>query len=70
MIVVIGTENCSRCNMVKNILNNKNIEYRYTLIDDYSVLDQSKYLEMAQSKGLMSYPMIFKDEEMITLQQL
>lgn len=70
MIVVIGTENCARCNMVKNILTNKNIKFRYTLISDYSVLDQSKYLEMAKSKGLMSFPMIFKDEELITLQQL
>jgi len=70
MILVIGTENCSRCNMVKNILNNKNIEYDYKLINSLSDEDKNKYINMAQCIGQMSFPLIIKDEKIITLQEV
>jgi len=70
MILVIGTENCSRCNMTKNILNNKSMEYEYKLINSLSLEEQNKYLEIAKNNGQMSYPMIFRDQVLITLQQL
>ena len=70
MVLVIGTENCSRCNMTKNILNNKNIVYDYKLIDSLTSEEQNKYLDIAQQNGQMSYPLIFKDEVLTTLQKL
>jgi len=54
--------------MVKNILDNKKIEYEYKLIDDMSELDQSTYLSKAN--GQMSYPIIFKNDQLTTLQNL
>lgn len=70
MVLVIGTENCSRCNMVKNILTNKKVDYQYILINDLPELEQDKYLTTARENNQMSYPMIFKDGEITTLQKL
>lgn len=70
MILVIGTENCSRCNMTKTILTNKKIEFEYKLLDSLSLEEQKKYLNVAQENGQMSFPIIFKNDELTTLQQL
>lgn len=70
MILVIGTENCSRCNMTKTILTNKNIEFEYKLIDSLPKEDQEKYLNIAQKNNQMSFPIIFQDNELVTLQKI
>jgi len=70
MLLVIGTENCSRCAMVKNILNTKNINYNYKLIDELSETEQNNYLDIAKQSGQLSYPMIFKNNKIITIQEV
>lgn len=70
MLLVIGTENCSRCNMTKNILNNKGIEFDYKLISSFSTDDKDKYMNMAQQTGQMSFPLIIKDNKIITIQEV
>lgn len=56
--------------MATNILTNKNIPFKYKLFDSLSQEDQDKYLNIAKEKNQMSFPMIFKDDEIVTLQQL
>jgi glutaredoxin len=67
LILVIGTENCSRCIMTKTILINKQIDFEYKLIDSFSDEDKDKYMNMAQQAGQMSFPLIVKDNKIITL---
>lgn len=70
MLVVIGNEHCSRCEMTKSILNSKNIEYQYWLLNDLPQDLQDKYMGMAQEKGMMNMPLIIKDDELISLQEV
>lgn len=70
MLLVIGTQNCSKCNMVKSILNNKGIEYIYKLNNEIPEGKFNIYLEKAKVLGLMNFPLIIKDEEIITLEDI
>jgi len=56
--------------MVKTILNNKNIEYRYNLINDYNEEDRNDFMNMAKKAGQMSFPIIIKNKKIITLQEI
>lgn len=60
MIKLIGNKNCSRCSIIKAILNKKNIDYEY--------LDESvakKYVDMAIEKGIREFPLIIIDENFV-----
>ncbi len=70
MLLVIGTENCSKCLMTKNILDSKGIEYTYQLLNSLSKHEQDIYLDMAQKVKQMSMPLIIKDGQIITLQEV
>ena len=70
MILVIGAENCSRCNMTKTILTNKKIKFEYQLLNSLPPEEQTNYLEIAEENNQMSFPLIFKDNELTTLQNL
>lgn len=70
MILVIGTEDCSRCDMVKEILNNKNIDYNYKLISEFTEDEKSNLLNMAKEAKQNSFPLILRDEKIITLQEV
>jgi glutaredoxin len=70
MILVIGKENCSRCNMVQGVLNNKSIEYQYKKIEDINEEDKNVYLHMAKEAKQSSFPIIIKDNKVITLQEV
>ena len=70
MILVIGTENCKQCKMTKSILDKKEIEYTYKLSNEISDNEFNKYLSKARKKGLMNSPLIIKDEEIITLEDV
>lgn len=70
MISLIGNKNCNRCNMIKTILDNKKIEYDYYILDDLSNEVQSKILEIAQSNGIMNFPLVFVDKEIKDVKEI
>ena len=70
MLLIIGTENCSKCKMTKSILGNKNIDYIYKLNNEISKDEFNKYIEKAKTKGLMNFPLIVRDEEIIVLEDV
>ena len=70
MILVIGSENCSKCKMTKTILENKKVNFEYKLLESLSLEEQKKYINMAQKANQMSMPIIVKDNKITTLQQL
>lgn len=69
-MLLIGTKNCGRCNMTKKILDNKGINYEYKLLDDLTQEEKDLYLSMARKVGLMSFPLIIKNNNAITLQEV
>lgn len=70
MILVIGTQNCSRCGMIKNILTEKGIEYEYKLINEMLTEERDEYMDMAKAKNQMSFPLIIRENKLITLQEV
>lgn len=68
MLLIIGTQNCTRCNMTKAILEKKYIKYEYKLDSELPKDILHKYMKKAQWAGLMSFPLIIKDEEIIKLE--
>jgi len=69
-MLVIGTKNCGRCNMTKKILDGKSISYEYKLLDDLTQEEKDLYLSMARKVGLLSFPLIIKNNNVITLQEV
>lgn len=70
MYLLLGKENCSRCEMVKNILTNKNIEFEYKLLSDLSNDLKIKYLAKARDVGLIELPLIVKDNQIIDFKEV
>lgn len=70
MVKLIGMNNCGKCIMTKQILENKNVEYEYILLEDLSKEKQDEYMNMAKEKRMMSMPLILKNEQLITLQEV
>lgn len=70
MILVIGKENCSSCEITKTILNNNNIEFEYKLLDSLTQKDKNEFLKLARENKQMSMPLIIKNQQLITLQEV
>lgn len=70
MVLVIGTENCSKCLMTKNILDSRDIDYEYRLLSEFSKQEQDMYMNMAKEAKMMNFPIILQDEIVVTLQEV
>lgn len=70
MIKVVGNKGCSRCEMVKNILSNKNVEYEYILFLDLDKKEQEELMEKSKSIGQLSFPIIMKGENIIDIKEI
>lgn len=70
MILVIGKENCSACEMTKTILRNKGVEFEYSLLENLDRDTKKEYLKLAKEKGCMSMPLIIKDNNIVSLKEV
>lgn len=62
MIKVYGKQGCTKCESLKNILNNKGMEYEY--------IEDLKTLMMVASKArIMSAPVVEKDGNFYTMEK-
>lgn len=62
MIKVYGKQGCAKCESLKNILNNKGMEYEY--------IEDLKTLMMVASKArIMSAPVVEKDGNFYTMEK-
>jgi len=70
LIKVIGNNGCSRCEITKQILTNKGIEFEYELLSDLPEETQKLYIKSARVKGQLNMPLIFKDNEIIDIKEI
>ena len=70
MILLIGKQGCSACNMTKNVLKNKGIEFEYKLLEDLLEEDRNNYINMAQEQKMLNLPLIIVDNTLKTLQEV
>ena len=70
MILLIGKQNCSACNMTKTVLTNKGMEFEYKLLNELPQEEQDKYIKLAQENDMLSLPLIVVDNKLKTLQEI
>jgi len=70
MILLIGKQNCSACNMTKTVLTNKGMEFEYKLLNELPQEEQDKYIKLAQENDMLSLPLIVVDNKLKTLQEV
>jgi glutaredoxin len=70
MISIIGTPACSRCTITKNILDSRKIPYEYRMFTELSSADQDLYMRLAEKSNHLSFPLIIKDNAVVTLQEI
>lgn len=70
MIRVIGNRGCSRCEMTKQILNNKGIEYEYMLLSDLPAEEQNVIMTKAQEEKKIALPIIIKDDKLVDVKEI
>jgi glutaredoxin len=70
MIKVIGLKNCSKCTVTKQILDNKKIEYEYSILTELPEEERRHYAKLARDCDYNTMPLIIKDDKLITLQEV
>jgi len=70
MIEVIGKENCNVCEETCEFLNTRDIKFVYGKIDDYPIEEQKNIKKLAIKNKIMSFPIVFWDNEIITANEL
>lgn len=70
MYKLIGTHGCGRCEMVQGILKEKNVEFEYCYMENLSAQEQEEYYALAKANNVGSFPMIIKDNKIITLEEV
>lgn len=70
MIKVIGKENCGACMMAKKVLTRKGVDFEYVYLDELEEEERKEVLRMSDEQGMKSMPLIIKDGELVTLQEV
>jgi glutaredoxin len=70
IIEIFGIENCSRCIMAKKILDKKGVKYIYYSINDIPIEEQKNKEQLAKQNGIFSFPLIFKDNKIVKLEDI
>lgn len=70
MLILIGTKNCPKCNIVRDILETKNVEYEYKVINELPEEEQQYYVKMAKQANQMNFPLIIKNNNFISIQEV
>jgi glutaredoxin len=70
MVRVIGSLGCINCEITKQTLKKKGVDFTYEILNQLSEEEQSKLTDLAKSKGLLKMPLILKDDELTTIAEL
>lgn len=69
-IRIIGTKNCSRCEMVKNLLTSKKIEFNYQIIDDLNEDEKNEIMNLGELNNQRSFPFLISGEKLLTINEI
>jgi len=56
--------------MIKTILSKKGIPFEYTLLSSLSEEAQTCYTDLANSKGITQFPLIIKDDKLLSFEEV
>lgn len=66
MITIIGSITCGRCQIAKNVLTSKGIDYEYKNFEDLTAEEQKKITDL----NLTQLPIIYDGDKLLTLQEV
>ena len=66
MITLYTSKGCSRCAMVKQILDARKIEYRVQVYEDMSQEQKDELLKKTDAADIYSFPVIEREDGSIT----
>jgi glutaredoxin len=70
MIKVVGNHGCSRCEITKQILKGKGVEFDYIYLSDLPESEQQELMNMAQETGKITLPLILKDNKLVDVKEI
>lgn len=65
MLKVIGKNGCSACTVLKERLIKDGIEFEYLQFDEIDAKTKKEYMAKAIKSNHLSFPMVFKNDEII-----
>lgn len=66
MIKLYTSKGCSRCAVVKNILEQKGIEFQTIMFEDLAKDEQERMMQRTEAADIYSFPVIEKEDGSIT----
>ena len=63
LIRVYGNKGCVNCEMVKNVLDSKDIDYEYLILDNQD--DKDSIINKAEKNGIKSMPIVMRNNNII-----
>lgn len=69
-VLVIGKLDCHSCECVCETLTEKGIEFKYVKKEELPQEDWNKYRKIALSNKQLAMPILFKNGEYITLEEV
>lgn len=70
MIRVVGQLGCSNCEITKQTLKKKGIQFDYILLSSLSDEEQDALLSLAELRGKTKMPLILKDSDLVDIVDL
>jgi glutaredoxin len=61
MITVISGQHCSRCRLVKQALDKKQMAYAMLVLENLTESEQAEYIAQAQAMGVFNLPIVLQD---------
>ena len=65
MLRVYGASGCGKCEVVKRKLESEGKEFKYSLLEELDKEKQEEILEMAEKEGIKTFPLVFKDGNLL-----
>ena len=70
MLKVIGKNGCSACVVLKEKLTQEGVEFEYVILDEVDNKTRKGYMKKAIQANHMSFPIVLKDDEIISQDEI
>lgn len=68
MVLIYGNAGCSKCEVVKNLVEEKGIEFEYKYLSEIPATEKFNVMQAAKKVKQLNLPIIFINEEIITFE--
>ena len=69
-IIVVGNPGCSRCEMARRLLKNKEVDFEYQDLGQLSPGTAEAYLSMGEEAEQVGLPILIKEGKLVKLEDI